>query len=301
MHEARIRCMQEAGILDQRQAERLLASLGPTTTAADRRRKLRWPLALTAVIVMLLFMVLLWFTGAGEDELPQQVAATLNHPDGVTNMNKTLSTVLAVAILLILPLLIWVWLHNSLVAKEEQVLASWAQVESSYQRRADLIPGLVETVSRYLQHEQDTLAAVTEQRSQGLNPLLTEKLIEAQYRAAKLLREHGGRPPEEDAELTELAQAQSTLGKHMRQFLGLVENYPQLRSADQFLELQAQLEGTENRINVARQRFNETVRDYNGATRKLPTSLIASVGGFRRKAYFQAEEGAAQAPELNFQ
>jgi LemA protein len=203
---------------------------------------------------------------------------------------------------LVLPLVVWTLLYNSLVGKEERVLEAWAQVETSYQRRSDLVPALVETVSRYLRHERETLERVTEERSEGLSGLqaMTEDLVQAQQRSAELLREHAGQPPEDEEALLALSQAQAQVGAQMRRFFGLTESYPQLRSADQFLRLQAQLEGTENRINVARSRFNESVRDFNRSIRALPGSLVAAAGDFRRKAYFRADEESHQVPVLGY-
>ena len=217
-------------------------------------------------------------------------------------MNKNLSAGLAIVILLIVPVLLWVWLHNQLVSKEETVYEAWAQTESNFQRRADLIPALIDTVSRYLKHESETLTGVTEARSEALKSLTgaVDELIKSQKDAADRRREGGPAIVEQEDSLKELFAAQTRVGRSMTQLFGVVEAYPNLRSADQFLELQAQLEGTENRINVARMRFNDAVRAYNAAIRRLPGSLIARVGGFRRKAYFQSDEEARDAPALQF-
>ena len=215
-------------------------------------------------------------------------------------MSRGVSAVLGVALLAVVPLLIWGWLHNSLVSSEEATYSAWAQVESNYQRRSDLIPGLVETVSRYLRHEADTLTKVTHERGAPVTALskAIDDLVTAQSTSAQQLRSLGGRPPTDDAALETLAQYQDQVGRGISQVLAIAESYPTLRSADQFLELQAQLEGTENRINVARMAFNEAVRDYNGAIRKMPSNLVAGVGGFARKAYFKSDEGARHAGSL---
>lgn len=216
-------------------------------------------------------------------------------------MNKSLSNILAVLLILVLPIGLFAWLHNSIVSREEAVYSSWAQVESSYQRRSDLIPQLVETVSRYMKHEADTLGQVTDARSAGTGDLsaLVEELIHAQKASTDLLRK-GGKILEDTEALAALQQAQLQVGGGMRRMFALVENYPKLKASDQFLELQGQLEGTENRINVARMRFNESVEAYNQSIRKLPGSLVAGVGQFQRKAYFKADEGSENAPKIDF-
>ncbi len=173
-------------------------------------------------------------------------------------------------------------LHNRLVSRREGVDAAWAQVESNAQRRADLVPALVEVLKRHLRHEQETLVAVLRARSDGLAAL------------AAL----GGKPPANEAQLRELERAQAEVGARVTQLFALAESHPELRSADDFLELQSQLEGAENRINVARMRFNEAVRDYNAALEQLPTAWIASARGEQRRPYFQAEESARNAPAL---
>jgi len=217
-------------------------------------------------------------------------------------MNKSVSSLLAISLILIVPILIWSFLHNAIVSQEESVYSSWAQVESSYQRRSDLIPKLVETVSKYLKHESDTLTKITAARRQNAGAVssLVDEMVAAQKASAEILQKHGGKVLEDEQALAALSQAQLKVGGGMQRMFGLVENYPELRSSDQFMELQGQLEGTENRINVARLRFNESVRDYNQGIRKLPGSLIARVGGFQRKAYFQADEGSKNAPEIDF-
>jgi len=218
-------------------------------------------------------------------------------------MNRSLSAVLAIAVLVIIPLVFWVWMHNSLVSREEHVFNAWAQTESNFQRRADLIPALVDTVSRYLKHESETLTAVTAERAGATAGLAkaVDDVIRAQKESAKIASGRGEKIIEEQAPLTALYQAQAAVGRSMTQLLAVAEDYPELRSSDQFLELQAQIEGTENRINVARMRFNEAVRGYNGAIRMLPASLVARVGNFQRKAYFRTEEEARNAPDLQFE
>jgi LemA protein len=240
---------------------------------------------------------------AAAELMGQDVALSLNDPGAIGAMNRSLTNVLGLA-LLALPLvasLLWlVWLYNGLIEKEEGVRRAWAQVESNYQRRSDLIPRLVQTVSRYMDHERDTLQAVTGQRAAGINPLgaALERIVEAERAAGTLAQKTAG--AEAEAMLRRLAQAQQVLDRSLGHLFALAESYPELRAADQFLELQAQLEGAENRINVARLEFNGAIETYNGAIRKLPGSLIAGLGDFRRKAYFEAGEDADQAAELQF-
>ena len=306
--EDRIRRMEEDGILSERQAAMLRDSLAGGARResrppeiADRKRWTGPVLGGLVLAVVAVVLVLAVGSGGGGDQV-QDVAQTLNQPGEYGQMNKSLSGILAAAALLIVPLLLWMWLHNSLVAREERVFEAWAQTESNFQRRADLVPALVDTVSRYLKHESETLTAVTEGRTDSLAAMTKaiEDLAQAEKAAADLLRERGQAVIEEETALRQLYEAQSRIGRGTTALLAVAENYPELRSSDQFLELQAQLEGTENRINVARMRFNETVRDYNRAIRQLPGALVAQVGNFNRKAYFRSEEEARDAPKLGF-
>lgn len=171
--------------------------------------------------------------------------------------------------------------YNSMVNKEEAVSAQWAQVENSYQRRADLIPNLVSTVKGYASHEQETFTAVIEARSKAtqmtVNPEdLTEESIQ-QFQEAQ-------------------GQLSSALGK----LLMIRENYPELKANQNFLALQDELAGTENRIAVERNRFNEFARDYNQYIRRFPHVIYAGWFGFKKKGYFEAEAGAQSAPVVEF-
>ena len=260
--------------------------------------RLRWPDPRWALPLLALVLA-----ACGSADLGvQNVAETLNQPGGSGMKSGTLSIVLSAALLLVVPLVTWAWLNNSLVAKEEATYGAWAQVESHYQRRQDLVPQLVETVTRYLRHERETLSEVTAQRRAGGESLekAMADLAAAQRETAIQLDSLGGKPPEDDAALRRLALTEQQVGTGVRRLLAVAEAYPELRSADQFLELQAQLEGTENRINVARLQFNDAVRAYNGSIRKLPAALVAQARGFQRKAYFQADEGARAAKPLGF-
>lgn len=171
--------------------------------------------------------------------------------------------------------------YNGLVTKDEAVATAWSNVETQYQRRADLIPNLVNTVKGYAAHESETLESVIAARSAATSINLTadeltpEKI--AEYQAAQ-------------------QQVRSALGR----LIAIAENYPDLKANQNFLELQAQLEGTENRIAVARKEFNEIARTYNVAVRRFPANLVASIFGFDTKAYFEADEAAAQAPVVQF-
>ena len=171
--------------------------------------------------------------------------------------------------------------YNSLITLSEEVNSQWANVESQYQRRSDLIPNLVSTVKGYATHESSTLEGVVAARSRAtqitIDPknLTPEKL--QQYQAAQ-------------------GQVSSALGK----LLMITENYPNLKANENFLELQAQLEGTENRISVERNRYNETAKNYDMSIKFFPRSIIAMFGGFKDKPYFEAEKGTEKAPSVKF-
>jgi len=172
-------------------------------------------------------------------------------------------------------------IYNNLVSLDEETNGKWAQVESAYQRRADLIPNLVNTVKGYADFEQETLTAVIQARSNatGINvnaENLTPESI-AQFQAA-----------------------QGQLSGALSRLMVSVERYPELKANQNFLALQSQLEGTENRIKIERDRFNESVKIFNATIRKFPRNLIASSFGFEKKGYFEADSGAAQAPQVSF-
>lgn len=301
--EDRIQRMADEGLLDEKQAEMLRASFAgqhgvepvPHSGVARVRGLFLGSAALVVVAVILMLA-----GGGPELEIIQDVTKTLNQPGGHGAMNRTISTLLAIGLMLIVPILLWGWMHNSLVAHEEKVFETWAQTESNFQRRADLIPNLVETVTRYLKHERETLTDVTSARAKS-NEKLTEgidKLIGEQKAASDLLRQ-GRAVVEDDAMMKQLFDAQAALRTNVTSLMAVSEDYPDLRSSDQFLQLQGQLEGTENRINVARMRFNEAVGEFNGTMRMLPWSLVASAGSFKRKAYFRSDEEARDAPQLD--
>lgn len=174
--------------------------------------------------------------------------------------------------------------YNSMQQKEEAVNKAWGDVESNLQRRADLVPNLVEVVKGYASHEKETLQAVIEARA---------KATSVQINPGDLGNAEA---------MNRLAQAQGQLTSALSRLMVVVERYPDLKANQNFLDLQNQLEGTENRLNVARQRYNEAVRDFNYSIRKFPNSLTNSLLlHLERKEYFKAEEGAKQVPKVSFQ
>ena len=306
----RIRQMADDGVISTRQAEMLQASLvsgnqqGGEQRGAGRKRHAG--LVTWGVVAGLFFgaAALLWAiggSGGGPAEV-QSVAESLNQSDGAGQMNRSLLAFLVVALLVAMPAGVGLWSYNGLVAKEEQVFSAWAQVESTLQRRADLVPRLVESVSRFIQHERETLQSVTEARGGPSSDFAAaiEDLARAGAASAEVLAKDDEAIVETQDMLESLAEAQARMNRSIRTLLATAEAYPELRSSDQFLELQSQLEGTENRINVARLRFNETAGLYNAAIRSVPGVFIAGLGDFKRKAYFQADENARNAGELGF-
>jgi LemA protein len=191
--------------------------------------------------------------------------------------------ILIVVLLLLLGCYTWVkGTYNGLVVAQEGVSKTWSDVESSYQRRNDLIPNLVETVKGYATHEKDVFLGVSEARGKvGQITLSAENLT-----------------PEA---IKSFQAAQQQLSGALSRLLAVAENYPDLKANQNFLDLQTQLEGTENRINVARTRFNEAAQGYNTRRRTFPTNLLANLFGFTAKPYFQAEQGAEKAPKVSFQ
>lgn len=172
--------------------------------------------------------------------------------------------------------------YNQLVSLNEEVNKAWSQVENQYQRRFDLIPNLVETVKGVANFEKETYIAVTEARAKVGQIQITPQLLE-------------------DPQAFERFQAaQDNLSSALSRLLVAVENYPQLKANENFLQLQAQLEGTENRISVERKRFNEAVQSYNTAIKRFPTNIIAGMFGFREKQYFKAAVEAQAAPKVKF-
>ena len=171
--------------------------------------------------------------------------------------------------------------YNGMVGLDEGVNTAWANVETQYQRRADLIPNLVNTVKGYAQHEQETFEAVVNARSKATSITIDPSNV----------------TPEK---LQEFQQAQGELASALGRLIAISENYPDLKASEQFKELQAQLEGTENRINVARTNFNKEAQKYNTTIRSFPKNLFAGMLGFTQRAYFEADAGASQAPKVQF-
>lgn len=179
-------------------------------------------------------------------------------------------------------LLIWgVTGYNGLVKSDEAVSTAWSNVENQYQRRADLIPNLVNTVKGYAAHEKETLDAV----------------VAARARATQLTVNADDITPEK---LQEYQKAQGEIGSALGRLLAVTEAYPELKANENFRELQAQLEGTENRISVERRNFNEAARGYNTSIRTFPRNLLAGMFGFEKRPYFEAEEGTQKAPSVEF-
>ncbi len=171
--------------------------------------------------------------------------------------------------------------YNTMVSLDEQVSSSWAQVENVYQRRADLIPNLVATVKGYAKHEQEVLTAVTEARAKATQMTIDPKQLT-------------------EENLQKFQSVQSNVGNALSRLLVSVERYPELKANENFRDLQAQIEGTENRIAVERNKFNEAVKAYNAYIRSFPQNIIAGWFSFEKKAYFEAQEGSDVAPKVEF-
>ena len=171
--------------------------------------------------------------------------------------------------------------YNGLVKKQEQLHSEWAQVETQYQRRADLIPNLVATVQGYTKHENNTLKEVVEARSKATQININPEKLDAES-------------------LAQYNKAQGELSQALGRLLMVTEAYPDLKASEQFIALQAELSGCENRIAVARKNYNSSSKDYNISCRRFPNNLFASIFGFSEAAYFKAEEGSQKAPKVSF-
>ncbi|HMD13933.1 MAG TPA: LemA family protein [Bacteroidota bacterium] len=198
------------------------------------------------------------------------------------------STIIILAVLgaiILIAIGIFGWatgMYNSLVKLDESVNQAWAQVQNQYQRRADLIPNLVETVKGYAQHESQVFTDVADARSSVGKLTVTPEVLNNPQAFQKF------------------QEAQGMLSSALSRLMAVAENYPQLKANENFLQLQSQLEGTENRITVERKRFNEVVQDYNVKVRTFPTAIFAGMFGFAQKQYFQAEPGSDKAPKVKF-
>lgn len=196
-------------------------------------------------------------------------------------MKKTLIILAAIAIVIFLVVSWYFGTYNKMVYMDEGVKAQWSQVENVYQRRSDLIPNLVNTVKGYADFEKETLTQVVEARAKATSVNINPEKLDAQS-------------------LQNFQQAQSGLSSALGRLMVVVEKYPELKANQNFLDLQAQLEGTENRITTERMKFNESAQAYNAYIRKIPNSIVAGMGNFEKKAYFEAEKGAEKAPEVKF-
>ena len=172
--------------------------------------------------------------------------------------------------IVIIVILAWFMLsYNTLVNKEEQVRVAWSQVESNLQRKVDLLPNLVKVVKKYANHEEELLTKIAELRSNALKTLSSQK-----------------------ENVDAVQKIQKSLDASMMKLFAVAENYPELKSSEQFLQLQSQIEGAENRINISRMQFNTAVGDYNAYRKTMPANMVASLGGFMQKAYFKADDQA---------
>lgn len=193
-------------------------------------------------------------------------------------MKKSTIIIIVVAVIAV----IWgISGYNGLVSMDEGVQTKWADVETQYQRRADLIPNLVNTVKGYAAHESETLQAVVEARAKATSMNIDPSNMSAE-------------------QIANFQKAQDGVSSALSRLLVTVEKYPDLKANENFKELQAQLEGTENRINVARRDYNESARKYNTTLRSFPKNILAGMFGFEKKAYFEAQEGSEQAPTVQF-
>ena len=193
-------------------------------------------------------------------------------------MKKSTIIIISVAVLAI----VWgITGYNGLVGMDEGVQTKWADVETQYQRRADLIPNLVNTVKGYAAHESETLQAVVEARAKATSMNIDPSNMSAE-------------------QIANFQKAQDGVSSALGRLLVTVEKYPDLKANENFRELQAQLEGTENRISVARRDYNEAARKYNTTLRSFPKNILAGMFGFEKKAYFEAQEGSEQAPTVQF-
>lgn len=194
---------------------------------------------------------------------------------------KSTKSVIILGVIVIILIFTSLFSYNSFVAKDESAATAWANVQTQYQRRADLIPNLVNTVKGYAKFESETLESVVSARAKATQVTMTADDLS-------------------EEKLKEVQASQGELSQALGRLLAITENYPELKANEGFSELRAQLEGTENRINESRQLYNNAVRDYNVSVRSFPSNIIATLFGFQKKAQFQAETGSEKAPEVTF-
>ena len=196
--------------------------------------------------------------------------------------NKALWITIAIIVVLLFAGYSWVkGTYNTMVTQDEGVKTAWSQVENQYQRRMDLIPNLVNTVKGYATHEKETLEGVVSARAEATKTTIDPSNLN-------------------EESMKKFQAAQGELSSALSRLMVVLERYPDLKANQNFSELQAQLEGTENRISVERKRFNETAQTYNTYIRSFPTNILAGMFGFQPKAYFSAESGAEKAPKVEF-
>jgi LemA protein len=199
-------------------------------------------------------------------------------------MNKLIPVFVVIGIILLFIIIIfsvWTTTYNAMVQKNEEVNNAWAQVQNQYQRRVDLIPNLVEIVKGYAKHEKETLEGVIKMRNQATQITVTKEVLD---------------DPES---FKKFQQMQGEISSALSRLMAITEAYPDLKANQNFLALQSQLEGTENRISVERKRFNEVVMNYNKYIKSFPNNIIAGAA-FKEKQYFQAQEGSDKAPQIKF-
>lgn len=199
----------------------------------------------------------------------------------MTKQTKNLIIVGVILLVLIIIYSSFKGTYNKIVTTNEGVGAAWSQVENQYQRRADLIPNLVNTVKGYAEHESATLEGVVEARAKATQVTLNVDNLD-------------------EANIAKYQKAQGELSSALGRLMAISESYPDLKANENFMQLQSQLEGTENRIATERKRFNDTVKEYNTYIRTFPRNLIAGMFGFTPKGYFEAVQGAEKAPEVKF-
>ncbi|HNZ72527.1 MAG TPA: LemA family protein [Prolixibacteraceae bacterium] len=197
-------------------------------------------------------------------------------------MKKGLISLLVIVLLVVIVGGSMIGSYNKIVKMEEEVSAAWSQVENVYQRRADLIPNLVNTVKGYASHERETLEAVINARAKATQTTIDPTKLDA-------------------ASLQQFQANQSELSSALGRLMVVMEQYPDLKANQNFRDLQVQLEGTENRIAVERRAFNDTAKMFNSYIRQFPKNIIAAIFNFEKKAYFEAEQGAEKAPEVSFE